>query len=126
MFVSPTFRSHRYHATIAMVAVLTAGLVLTIAASTSGCARAESLVGTWTSEEQGETLEFRPDGSGALVTASGMVVSLTWEVSGTDLMLGVPGEGQITVSYSIAQGVLTLTSYGEEPATYTRVETTER
>ncbi len=108
------------------MAALAAGLIVALATLTAGCLRSESLVGTWTSEEQGETLEFRPDGTGALVTASGMVVSLTWEVSGTDLILGVPGEGEMTLSHSIAAGVLTLTSYGEEPATYKRVETTER
>lgn len=105
---------------------LAAALVVALAVFTASCARAESLVGTWTSEEQGETLEFRSDGNGALVTARGNVVALTWEVSGSDLILGVLGEGEMTVSYSIAQGVLTLTSYGEGPATYTRVEPTER
>jgi hypothetical protein len=111
---------------MAVGAALAVGLILTLAALTAGCMKSESLVGTWTSEEQGETLEFRPDGSGALVTASGMVVALTWEVRGSDLILGLPGEGAMTVSHSIAEGILTLTSYGEEPATYTRVETTER
>lgn len=101
-------------------------IMIALAALSVGCVRSESLVGTWVSEEQGETIEFRPDGSGALVTASGVVVSLTWETSGGDLELGVPGEGMMTVAYSLDGGALTLVSYGEEPAIYLRVEPTER
>jgi hypothetical protein len=105
---------------------MVAGPVFTLALLCSGCVRGESLVGTWTSAEQGETIEFRSDGGGALVTAGGVVVPLTWEASGAELVLGVQGGGTKTVAYSLKGGVLTLTSYGEEPAIYTRVETTER
>jgi len=111
-------------------AAVAAGLVavflfVVLGLSVAGCGE-ESLVGTWTSAEQGETLDFRPDGTGILTTRSGVMVTLTYEVKGTSLILGTGDSPTRTLGYSIDGGVLTLTFPGEDPARYVRVELGEK
>ncbi len=97
-------------------------VLLAVALLASACAEAQALVGTWTSEEQSETLLFRTDGTATLVTAGGVMIALTWEASGSRLTLGVKDQGTRTVEYSIDGNVLTMTAPGEEPAHYARMQ----
>ena len=98
-------------------------LLLVLAARSFGCSKEqESLVGTWTSAEQGETLEFRSDGSLFFTRADGKVDTLRWQADDSSLAIGVEGGGTKTLGYSIDDGVLTLTYPDEQPAKYTRVE----
>ena len=108
--------------TDAVAAVLvTVCLCLVLGLSVAGCGE-ESLVGTWASAEQGETLDFRPDGTGILTTRSGVMVTLTYEIKGNSLILDTGDYPTRTLSYSIDGGVLRLTFPGEDPARYVRVE----
>jgi hypothetical protein len=98
-------------------------VALALAASASGCSKGqESLVGTWTSAEQGETLEFTSDGALVFTRASGKVETLHWQADDSNLAIGAPGGGTKTLGYSIDGGVLTLKYQGQEPAKYTKVE----
>jgi hypothetical protein len=106
---------------LALLLVLT--LVLVLAASTSGCSKDPgSLVGTWRSDQEGETLEFRSDGILYLTTSSGVVDTLQWQADDSSLAIGVLGGGTKTLGYSVNGAVLTLTYPDVEPAKYTRIE----
>ncbi len=90
----------------------------------SGCSgQTESLVGVWTSAEQGETLEFRADGSLLFTTAGGETEELKWQADDSSVAIGVEGGGTRTLAYSIDDGTLTLTHPDEEPARYERLGT---
>ena len=104
-----------------LMAVLVAAF-LAVALLAAACTEDQALIGTWTSEEQGETLLFRTDGTATLVTAGGAMIALTWEAEGSRLSLGVKDQGTRTVEYSIAGDVLTMTAPGEEPAHYARMQ----
>jgi hypothetical protein len=106
-----------------LVPVMLAVLLLALMVFTLGCSKQqESLVGTWTSVDEGETLDFRSDGTLFLTRASGAVDTLTWQADDSNLAMGVSSGGTKTFGYSIDQGLLTLTYPGEVPARYTRLE----
>jgi hypothetical protein len=98
-------------------------LLLVLVASAFGCSKEQgSLVGTWKSAEQGETLDFRSDGSLLFTRADGKVDTLRWQSDDSSLAIGGEGAGTKTLGYSIDGGVLTLTYPDEQSAKYTRVE----
>jgi hypothetical protein len=106
-----------------LVPVLFAALLLVLVVSTLGCSQEEqSLVGTWTSIDEGETLDFRADGTLYLTRASGAVDTLRWQAEGGSLAMSVSGEGTRTFDYSIDEQVLTLSYPDEQPARYVRLE----
>jgi len=103
------------------IAVLVALLVFA-APVASGCSgQTESLVGIWWSTEQGETLDFRSDGTLLFRDAGGEVETLVWQSDDRNVAIGVEGGGTKTLGYSIKDGVLTLTYPGEQPARYERI-----
>jgi hypothetical protein len=98
-------------------------LLLALGASTSSCSKdPESLVGTWSSDQEGETLEFDSDGTLYFTTSSGKVDTLQWQADDSNLAIGVVGGGTKTFGYSVDGAVLTLTYPDVEPAKYTRIE----
>jgi hypothetical protein len=103
--------------------VAAAALLLALAASVLGCSKEqESLVGTWTSVEQGETLDFRSDGTLFFTRADDKVDTLRWQADDSSVAIGTEGGSTKAFGYSIGAGVLTLTYPDESPAKYTRVE----
>jgi hypothetical protein len=106
----------------AVTAVLATALLVGLAVAACGCGDGGSLVGTWSSAEQGETLEFRSDGTVVLTMEDGQVATLTYEAKGTGLILGVEGGGTRTLGYAIKDGVLTLTYPEEDAVEYKRVK----
>jgi hypothetical protein len=106
-----------------LIMVPAVALLLVLAALSSGCSKEqESLVGTWTSAEQGETLDFRSEGTLFFTRADGKVDTLRWQSDDSSLAIGVEGGGTKTFSYSAGDGVLTLNYPDELPAKYTRVQ----
>ena len=100
------------------IALLVALLVFA-ALVASGCSgQTESIVGTWWSAEQGETLDFHSDGTLLFTNAIGQVETLVWQSDGRNVAIGVKGGGTKTLGYSIEDGVLTLTYPDEQPARY--------
>lgn len=100
-----------------------AAVVFAAASLLAGCSgETESLVGTWTSAEQGETLDFRADGYLFFTKADGEVETLEWQADDRSLAIRVEGRGSETFTYSIDDGVLTLTFPGEESAEYRRLD----
>jgi hypothetical protein len=98
-------------------------LLMGLATSTTGCSKQpESLVGTWRSDQEGETLEFRTDGILYFTTSTGEAETLRWQADDRSLAIGVAGGGTKNFGYSIEDGVLTLTFPDVEPAKYTRIE----
>jgi hypothetical protein len=105
------------------VSFLLVAFLLALAATTSGCSKEQgSLVGTWRSDQEGETLEFKDGGLLYFTTSSGTVDTLQWQADDASLAIGVAGGGTKTFGYSIDDGVLTLAYPDVEPARYTRVE----
>jgi hypothetical protein len=103
--------------------LLLLALFLAATVSTTGCSKQqESLVGTWRSDQEGETLEFRTDGILYFTTSSGEAETLHWQADDSSLAIGVVGGGTKTFGYSVDDGVLTLTYPDVEPAKYTRIE----
>lgn len=101
---------------VAVVVTVIAGLVV------SGCsAEKPNLVGTWTSAEQGETLDFRSDGILFFTKADGEVETLRWQADDRSLAINVQGGATQTFDYSIEGEVLTLTRAGEGSAEYQRL-----
>jgi hypothetical protein len=100
--------------------LVASSLFMAVSLLVAGCG-GEGLVGAWTSPEQGETVEFRPDGTVVLTMSSGVMATLTYEAKGNSLIFGAGGGPTRTFGYSIKGGVLTLTFPGEEPAAYARV-----
>ena len=98
-------------------------LLVSVLMLASGCSgQTESLVGTWTSVEQGETLDFRSDGTLYFGMASGDMELLKWQADDRSVAIGVEGGGTKTFGYSIDDGVLTLSYAGEESARYERID----
>lgn len=105
------------------VLIVSTVLLLVAIGGALGCAgQHESLVGTWTSAKEDETLDFRADGTLYFTRADGQVDTLRWQSDESHLAIGVQGGGTETLGYSLKHGVLTLTFPGEKPAAYTRVE----
>ena len=97
-------------------------LLVAAALSVFACSgQLESLVGVWTSAEQGETLEFRSDGTLSFTKAGGEVETLGWQADDRNVAISVEGGGTRTFGYSIDDGVLTLKYPDEEPARYERL-----
>jgi hypothetical protein len=65
------------------------------------------LLGKWTSEALGDTLEFFADGSMTVTNASGPA-TFSYEMQGSNLVLGMPG-GQILFTFVLDGDTLTLT-----------------
>lgn len=106
---------------LVLLLVLTIQLVLVVSAS--GCSKDPgSLVGTWRSDQENETLEFKSDGTLYFTTSSGKVDTLQWQADDRSLAIGVVGGGTKTLGYSVDGQVLTLTYPDIEPTKYTRVE----
>jgi hypothetical protein len=98
-------------------------LVFALGTSASGCSKDPgSLVGTWRSDQEGETLEFKSDGTLYFTTSRGAVDTLLWQADDSNLSIGVAGGGTKTFSYSVDGAVLTLDYPDVEPAKYTRIE----
>ncbi len=101
---------------VAVVVSVTVGVMV------SGCSKeTPSLLGTWTSAEQGETLDFRPDGTLFFTKSDGQVETLKWQADDRSLAINVRGGETETFDYSIDEGVLTLTRAGEGSAEYQRL-----
>lgn len=106
-----------------IILLVVASVLVVLGTAVSGCSgETESLVGTWTSAEQGETLDFRSDGTLYFTMADGQVTALEWQSDDRNLAIAGEGGDSETLGYSIKDGVLTLTHEGEEPARYQRLE----
>jgi hypothetical protein len=97
-------------------------LLVCATALSSGCSKEQvSLLGTWTSVAEGETLDFRSDGTMHFTTAEGEVAILRWQADDESLALVAEGGGSRTLRYEIEDDVLTLKYPDEQPGEYTRV-----
>jgi hypothetical protein len=96
--------------------------VFAVGATAAGCSKETgSLVGTWTSGEQGETLDFRADGTLYFTRADGTVDTLRWQADDRNLAIAA-GDGKTErVAYSIKGDVLKLTYEGAGSAEYQRL-----
>jgi len=101
---------------------LVSTLLFALAILAAGCGSDPAdLVGTWVSQEQGETLELRYDGTALLLTNDNTLVgSLRWDADSRKLVIGPMGGETQTFSYSIRDGVLKLSYPGEETVEYIR------
>jgi hypothetical protein len=106
-----------------LLLVSAAALLLALSMAILGCSKErESLVGTWASVEQGETFDFRSDGTLLFTRAGGKVDVLRWQADDSSVAIGAEGGSTKALGYSIDAGVLTLTYPDEQPAKYTRLE----
>lgn len=109
-------------AALRTILVLVVTLSVVLGMMVSGCSKeTESLEGTWTSAEQGETLDFRAGGVLYFTQADGQVLALEWQADDRHLAIAVDSGKTETFGYSIKDGVLTLTHDDEEPAQYERI-----
>ncbi len=99
------------------IMILAIGIILAF----SGCGGdSGSLVGKWTNESEGETIEFRSDGTATVSMGTTGDLDLTYEIDGENVVMGAEGYEQ-TMGYSVDGDTLKLTYEGES-MDYKRVE----
>jgi hypothetical protein len=101
----------------ALIGVLLVGIVLAF----SACGGGGDVVGKWKDTVQGQTYEFKADGTLIIADETIGEIPATYKVSGGTMTIEMEGLGEPAVApYKIDGGTMTISPEGEDPVVLER------